>query len=286
MPVKTSYMTEDRLRAIPLPTHGGQYAVIPHGDIIDETTKQLSAAGFKIDKELYKTSLDGQIAQGVYHLEYGNDTDMGLMFAWSNSYNKQQRFKCAAGAQVFICMNGVVSGDLSNFNRKHMGKNAMQDVVGSIQDQISKAKHHFDNLVQDKDMLKTVMLTARDKGRILGELFANDEILTLTQVGIVKRELDKPTHTYNADVNSAWTMYNHITFALKESHPGHFIGDHQKVHQYFVIQYGQLVTTTNQLVDPIDEEDDEDVREDLIVSPASVGSDFDLDMIKTGVNFL
>ena len=286
MPVKTSYMTEDRLRAIPLPTHGGQYAVIPHGDIIDETTKQLSAAGFKIDKELYKTSLDGQIAQGVYHLEYGNDTDMGLMFAWSNSYNKQQRFKCAAGAQVFICMNGVVSGDLSNFNRKHMGKNAMQDVVGSIQDQISKAKHHFDNLVQDKDMLKTVMLTARDKGRILGELFANDEILTLTQVGIVKRELDKPTHTYNADVNSAWTMYNHITFALKESHPGHFIGDHQKVHQYFVNQYGQLVTTTNQLVDPIDEEDDEDVREDLIVSPAGVGSDFDLDMIKTGVNFL
>jgi hypothetical protein len=279
-------MTEDRLRAIPLPTHGGQYAVIPHGDIIDETTKQLSAAGFKIDKELYKTSLDGQIAQGVYHLEYGNDTDMGLMFAWSNSYNKQQRFKCAAGAQVFICMNGVVSGDLSNFNRKHMGKNAMQDVVGSIQDQISKAKHHFDNLVQDKDMLKTVMLTARDKGRILGELFANDEILTLTQVGIVKRELDKPTHTYNADVNSAWTMYNHITFALKESHPGHFIGDHQKVHQYFVNQYGQLVTTTNQLVDPIDEEDDEDVREDLIVSPAGVGSDFDLDMIKTGVNFL
>ena len=209
---------------------------------------------------------------------------MGLMFAWSNSYNKQQRFKCAAGAQVFICMNGVVSGDLSNFNRKHMGKNAMQDVVGSIQDQISKAKHHFDNLVQDKDMLKTVMLTARDKGRILGELFANDEILTLTQVGIVKRELDKPTHTYNADVNSAWTMYNHITFALKESHPGHFIGDHQKVHQYFVNQYGQLVTTTNQLVDPIDEEDEEDVREDLVVSPA--GSDFDFDILKTGVNFL
>ena len=282
MPVKTTYMTEDRLRNIPLPTHGGQYAVIPHSDIIDETKKQLTAAGFKIDKELYKTSIDGQIAQGVYHLEYGNDTDMGLMFAWSNSYNKQMKFKCAAGAQVFICMNGVVSGDLSNFNRKHMGKNAMQDVIGSIQDQISKAKYHFDNLVEDKNMLKTVILTARDKGRILGELFANDEILTLTQVGIVKRELDKPTHTYNSDINSAWTMYNHITLALKESHPGHFIGDHQKVHQYFVNQYGQLVVPTN--VDPIDEENEEDVREDIAISPA--GSDFDLDMNTIGVNFL
>jgi len=286
MPVKTTYMTEDRLRAIPLPTHGGQYAVVPHGTIIDETKQQLISAGFEIEKELYKTSLDGQIAQGVYHLKYGNDADMGLMFAWSNSYNKQQRFKCAAGAQVFICMNGVVSGDMSNFNRKHMGKNAMQDVVASIQNQIANAKTYFDNLVTDKNMLKNIILTPRDKGRILGELFANDEILTLTQVGIVKRELDKPTHTYNADANSAWTMYNHITYALEESHPGHYIGDHQKVHQYFVNQYGQLIVPAMPIlqVDPIDEENEDDTREDLIVSPA--GSDFDLDMLRAGVNFM
>jgi hypothetical protein len=275
-------MTEESLRAISLPNHGGQYAVIPHGDIIDETKRQLAAAGFEIDKELYKTSIDGQIAQGVYHLKYGNDADMGLMFAWSNSYNKQQRFKCAAGAQVFICMNGVVSGDLSNFNRKHMGKNAMQDVINSIQEQISKASVHFDNLVKDKDMLKNVILTPRDKGRILGELFANDEILTLTQVGIVKREIDKPTHTYNADANSAWTMYNHITFALKESHPGHYIGDHQKVHQYFVNQYGQLVTVNVQSIPDPQQPETEDQETEYITA----GSDFDIDKEAFGVNFL
>ena len=285
MPVKTSYMTEDRLRAIPLPDHGKQYAVIPHGDIIDETKRQLTAVGFQIDQELYKTSLDGQIAQGVYHLKYSNDADMGLMFAWSNSYNKQQKFKCAAGAQVFICMNGVVSGDMSNFRRKHMGKNAMQDVVASIQDQISNAKTYFDNLVTDKNMLKNIILTPRDKGRILGELFANDEILTLTQVGIVKREIDKPTHTYNASADSAWTMYNHITYALKESHPGHYIDDHQKVHQYFVNQYGQLITPQidgGLVTDPEEEDDYETVEP---VSPAG-GSDFDIDMNAYGVNFL
>jgi hypothetical protein len=282
MPVKTSYMTEDRLRSISLPNHGGQYAVISHSSIIDETKQQLAAAGFEIEKELYKTSLDGQIAQGVYHLKYGNDADMGLMFAWSNSYNKQQKFKCAAGAQVFICMNGVVSGDMSNFRRKHMGKNAIQDVISSIQEQISNAKTYFNNLVEDKDMLKNIILTPRDKGRILGELFANDEILTLTQVGIVKRELDKPTYTYNADANSAWSMYNHITYALKESHPGHYIDDHQKVHQYFVNQYGRLIAPEIDggiMADPTNKEY---VREDLIVSLA--GSDFDLDAV--GVNFL
>jgi hypothetical protein len=242
MPTKTTFMSEDSLRAIPLPNHGGKYAVVPHGTIIDETRKQLNIAGFEIEKELYKTSMDGQIAQGVYHLKYGNDADMGLMFAWSNSYNKQMRFKCAVGAQVFICMNGVVSGDLANYNRKHMGASTLNDVFNSINNQITHAKEHYNLLVHDKEMLKNTILTPRLKGKILGELFANDEILTLTQVGIVKREMDKPSHNYNSDVNSAWTMYNHITFALKESHPGHFIGDHQKVHKYFVNAFGQLIT--------------------------------------------
>jgi hypothetical protein len=284
MPVKTEYRTEQWLRNITLPTYGGQYAVIPHGDVIDETKKQLSAAGFNINTEMYKTSLDGQIAQGVYHLEYGNDADMGLMFAWSNSYNKQQKFKCAAGAQVFICMNGVVSGDLRNFNRKHMGKNAMQDVINSIQEQISNAKTYFNNLVADKEMLKNIILTSRDKGSILGELFANDEILTLTQVGIVKREIDKPSHNYNSDINSAWTMYNHITLALKESHPGHYIGDHQKVHQYFVDKYGQLITPTIQGEAQDDDDDEEEVYDVQPAEPVAPAADLNFDTI--GVNFL
>jgi hypothetical protein len=271
MPTKTTFMTEANLRAIPLPNHGGKYAVVPHGTIIDETRKQLTAAGFEIERELYKTSKDGQIAQGVYHLKNSPDSDMGLMFAWSNSYNKQMKFKCAIGAQVFICMNGVVSGDMASYNRKHMGNSTLQDVFNSINDQISNAKQFFDTLVSDKELLKNIILTPRDKGSILGELFANDEILTLTQVGIVKRELDQPTHTYNADKDSAWTMYNHITFALKESHPGHYIGDHQKVHQYFTQKYGNLVT-------PKVQAQKEDAEMETAEAPNEV-ADF-------GVNFL
>jgi hypothetical protein len=97
--------------------------------------------------------------------------------------------------------------------------------------------------------------------------------------------MDKPTHNYNADVNSAWTMYNHITLALKESHPSTYMKDHQRVHGYFVDAFGNLVTPQiGGGVDPIDEEDENDVREDLIVTPA--GSDYDLDLNSYGVNFL
>jgi hypothetical protein len=218
--------------------------------------KEFASCGFSVLKEEYRSTESGDVAQGVYHLDYGSDQDMGLMFAWSNSYNKTMRFKCAAGGRVFICMNGVVSGDMNNYSRKHSGT-ALQDVTAKIKLHIAEAKNHYNNLVADKQMLKGVMLTTKDKGRILGELFAKDEILTLTQVGIVKREMDKPTYNYNCDVNSAWAMYNHITLSLKESHPRSYLHDHERVHQYFINEFGQLITPQN--------------------TPVNTGSDYDVD---------
>jgi hypothetical protein len=100
-------------------------------------------------------------------------------------------------------------------------------------------------------------------------------------VGIVKREMDKPTHNYNSDVNSAWTMYNHITLALKESHPSSFMKDHQRVHGYFVDAFGNLVQNT--VDDTVqDTVHDEDVYEEVTADPVSPSFNFD----SYGVNFL
>ncbi len=255
MPAKTSFVTEQHLRNAALPNHGGRYTVISHGYIIDQTRAELATAGFTIDKELYKTSLDGQVAQGVYHLNYGNDPDMGLMFAWSNSYNKMMKFKCAVGAQVFICMNGVVSGDIANYKRKHTGS-ALADVTTSIQFQISKAKEYYDNLVADKEMLKQVTLTKKEQGSIIGRLFIDQEILTLTQTGMVEREIKNPTHAYTATGTTAWDLYNHVTLALKDSHPLRYLSDHQKVHTFFVNEFGQL----QNIYAPVDDEPDTDLE--------------------------
>jgi len=288
MPSKIPFYSEQDLRKASLPNHGGSYAVVAHGDVIDNALNQISKAGFTVKNTQYKMSNDGNIAQGVYHLDYANDPDMGMMFAWSNSYNKTMRFKCAVGAYVFICSNGVVSGDMGSYSRKHSGT-ALQDVVNEITHQINHAKEHYDLLLHDKEMLKNINLSPKDKGTILGQLFADDEILTLTQVGIVKREIDKPSHNYNADIDSAWTMYNHITLALKESHPSTFMKDHQRVHGYFVDAFGQLVTPSP-VHNSVQDDDDEDEETYEVISPEPVspagGSDFDIDMNTYGVNFL
>jgi hypothetical protein len=286
MPVKTALVSEAHVRNVELPQHGKTYSVIPHGHAIDETYKALFSAGFSLKSEQYRTTLDGQVAQGVYHLEYGNDPDMGLMFAWSNSYNKSMRFKCAVGGHVFVCMNGVVRGDMSSFVRKHTGS-ALYEATQHINDQIANARHHFATLVQDKEALKNVLLTPREKGTILGRLFAEQEILTLTQVGIVKREMDKPSFNYNCDANSAWAMYNHVTVALKESHPNSYLQDHETLHDFFINQYGQLQGST---VSQQQTDDEEFTEEAMIPSGPNYEEqpeDFELEPTGTyGVTFM
>jgi hypothetical protein len=234
MPSKTNYVTEHVIRQTPLPTHGGRYSVIPHGDVIHETRRSLQRVGLSIEKELYKCSHDGQIAQGIYHLGSSQDPEIGMMFAWANSYNKTTRFKCAVGARVFVCDNGMVSGDMASYSRLHKGKGAMRDVIHSIQWQISQAGKHFAPLIGDKEMFKTERLDKEHQASILGQLYVVEDILNLHQVGIVRREMEKPSHAYGADPDSVWAMYNHVTLALKESHPLTFLRDHERVHQYFV----------------------------------------------------
>jgi len=150
-------------------------------------------------------------------------------------------------------MNGVVSGDLVNYKRKHTGS-ALIDVTNSIQYQISRAKEYYDNLVADKEMLKQVSLKKNEQGSIIGRLLIDQEILTLTQVGIIQREIEKPTHSYSSNPNSAWDLYNHVTLALKDSHPLNYLSDHQKVHSFFVNEFGQLQNVYAAVEDDIEQE--------------------------------
>lgn len=253
MAVRTQNCTKEYLTSIPLPTHADSYTVISHEFIINHAKEQLELYGFEIEKEAYKANADGSIAQGIYYLNYAKDPEVGMMFAWSNSYNKQMRFKCAIGGYVFICMNGVVTGDMGSWGRKHLGT-ADVETVKTIIDQISNANVYFDRIVNDKDIMKKITLSDRKQAEILGVLFAEYEILTTEQMSTVKQQMDKPSYDYNCEVNSLWAFYNHVTYALKKAHPRNWMDDQRKFHWYIAIEF-DLVNFTEDIeleeVDPL-----------------------------------
>ena len=112
MPKKIAECTKAHLVSVPLPNHGATYTVISHQSVMDYVYTELAAAGFGVISEEYRCTADGQIAHGIYRLNYNNDPELSMMFAWTNSYNKQVRFKCGVGAYINLTGTSMVCGDM------------------------------------------------------------------------------------------------------------------------------------------------------------------------------
>ena len=227
--------TRDFLVGAPLPSHGKTYTVIPHKDVIDVTKTLLGNNGFRITKELYRANMNAKVAQGVYHLASTEDEEMGMMFAWTNSYDKSTRFQCAVGAFVNVCSNGMLCGDMANYARKHTGK-ADHDIHTQISSQIKSANKYYTKLIQDKENMRKIFLPKKQQAELVGRLFLDEEIIDASQVSVIKAEMKDPSYNYNADLNNAWTFYNHVTHSFKKSHPRTWMSDQVKFHEFMTAE--------------------------------------------------
>ena len=231
MPKKIKDCTGDYLTGIPLPVHADTYTVISHENVMDYSKTALINAGFTIEKEEYRATADGQIAQGVFRLHYGTDQELSMMFAWTNSYNKQVRFKCGVGAYINTNGTVMVCGDMGSWARKHTGT-ADTETIATITEQVTNAHMYYNQLVSDKNVMQTISMTKRKQAQLLGILFAEYQILTTEQASIVRQQMDKPSYVF-ADNNSLWAFYNYVTLALQQSHPKTWMED-QRILHYFI----------------------------------------------------
>lgn len=261
MPKLIKESTRHYLENAPLPSHGDSYTVIPHRDVIENTLNMLNASGFDVVRELYRANVNANVAQGVYHIKPNNPIDdkiknedeLGMMFAWTNSYDKSTRFQCAIGGYVMVCHNGMVAGDMMSFARKHTGS-ADYEIRMQISNQIKNAEKYYTRIIDDKNNLRKVDLSMKEQAQLLGRLYAQEDILDVSQIVTVKEEMAKPSYDYQADQENAWAFYNHVTHALKKSHPRSWLSDSQKFHDFIVGDLlGQMGIITKDTVEEIEE---------------------------------
>lgn len=135
------------------------------------------------------------------------------------------------------CSNGMVRGDMGSWGRKHTGS-ADVETIDTIQTQISKAKEYYRQLVYDKETMKEIMVSDTVRAQLVGRLYFEEDLLNSEQLSIIKQQIQAPTYEYNAEKKSLWTLYNHITYSLRASHPKNWL-DHQRlVHWFFTQEYG------------------------------------------------
>jgi len=226
-----------------LPNHGKTYTVVSHKSVIDNTLQLLKDSGFTIQKEIYRANMNANVAQGIYHIyptqtvdqQIITEKDLGMMFAWTNSYDKSTRFQCAVGAYVAVCYNGMIAGDMMNFKRKHTGS-ADYDVKVHLADQIKNGEKYYKRILQDKESMKLTELDCADQAELVGRLFIEEDLLDSQQISCIKSEMNKSSYDYGTDDNNAWTFYNHVTHALKKAHPRDWLSDQQNFHDFMMTE--------------------------------------------------
>jgi len=217
-----------------LPAKTDTYTPIAHTAVINRVRSEITSSGYIITGEEYRATNDGQVAVGTFRMNYKADPDIELSANFLNSYNKQYAFRFSLGGLVKVCNNGMMlsNSKFGAYKRMHKGS---ADILaeGKIAEFIGDSEHYWSTLVQHKDKLKDELLTTTAQHDILGELFFQKKILNTMQLNTIRSEMLRPSFDYKVDRDSAWALYNHITIALKDSHPSDWMNHQTQVHELF-----------------------------------------------------
>lgn len=229
---ETYTATREQLMSVQLPAETRTYKPYSHRQVIEATIDGIQKAGFEIAGEMYRWAKEGDVANGRFMIKGVEDNEMQLQVCWQNSYNKSLPLTFALSANILVCTNGMIAPrDVSSFKKKHWGDIQIFS-PHAIPEYIKRGGEMFLNLQEDRDRMKQIEVSRRLTAELLGRLFFEEQLLESTQLNIVKRELENPTHNYGSP-DSLWSLYQHVTFAIGGIHPSHWMQDHIEAHRFF-----------------------------------------------------
>ena len=223
----------DRALRAPIPAATETYSPIAHSEFLSELRTKLSDNSYEVKGQRLFVNGSGTKLVGFYDVddlrqETPDDFGFRMSIGFKNSYDKSMSAALVVGATVIICSNGMVSGDLITFRRKHTG-NVLELLREKMQQAVLSMNSSFARLVADAEIMKSYELTPRQKAEILGVMYFEKEIVTPNQLSVVKKEL---ITSENFRGNTVWDLYNNVTVALKKSHPLRYVEDHIRLHDF------------------------------------------------------
>ena len=227
--------TLDEVLSVPLPEQTPTYMPVPHAKVIEyvETDLVDMLPEFTLQKNVYGLSACGQALFGM--ITFANaDTYMGPSIAFRNSYNKTTSLGFAFGAQVFICANGMFSGDIL-VAKKHT-LNVWDSVRKLVWNSLYKVKESYQSMQNEVETMRQRPLTDTQAFWTLGQL-RGEGVLASRVFENALREWNEPSHPEHKD-GTALQLYNACTEGLKaEIAPGRAMQKRIDLHSKFVQQF-------------------------------------------------
>lgn len=237
----TGVVTKEQLIPCQVTYQGNNYSEITHRQIIETVGEYLYANNWNIKKENYLAASNGQRAIGRLAIDTG-DSECAYEISWKNSLDGSMSFGICSGTHTYICANGNVYGDISAYKRKHSG-NANEQILSEVRKTIELMEITMNTHIERRNRMKEIEISKKTIAELCGRLFVEENIIQATQLGIIKKEIENPSFNYCCD-GSVWEFYQHCTHAVKETTPMLWHKSHKQLGDFFVNQFGLLVTDT------------------------------------------
>lgn len=225
--------TREKCFNVDVPLKTNTYSPVSHEKIINETLENLYKNNLEVVSENYVLSAKGKQMIACFNVK-SDDTEMGMRIMARNSYDKTMSVGYACGANVWICTNGIVNGDLKAFRQKHKG-NINLDLSNNIVESVNLLADKFEVIKKDVKKIKEIEVNKTLISELVGKMFIEQDIITVEQASIIKKEIDFSEH-FKYD-GSLWNFYNNITESLKHGSALNFIKQHEEVHSFILNEF-------------------------------------------------
>jgi uncharacterized coiled-coil protein SlyX len=234
---------EEVYNAPTIPWNNGTYTPISNMFIMDMIYSKLQEHGLTVKSEEYKTARtkEGLVKGVIGSFDISTpDSDFGQRIMFRNSYDKSMNFAFVAGMVVWICTNGCIKGDYQ-YKRIHRGvimeeiSTTQEAIIENINGGFTMLQTSFEKTSSQLRELQHFEISPTESYNILGKLFFEQQVISITQMSIIKKEFEhsKNFHHLGDKDFTAYDLYNHVTESLKTSHPLSYISDHVKTHALF-----------------------------------------------------
>lgn len=196
---------------------GNRWVGIQHGSLAEAVLKGLDARGIKVRSQFWKVAgrYDGKLVAGLQLTIPDHKAPEGTTFALGLRHSNlgDQALKMAVGAHVFVCSNGMISGDWT-VSRKHTKNVNLNDVVDIGLDEYMG---RLDSVKETIESMKARGLATSDVDRILMAA-GREGLLPWSRIGQVDEEYRQPTFKDHAE-KTAWGLYNAFTYIVQKCPP-------------------------------------------------------------------
>lgn len=228
MPIKIEYKSEQEVRDIPMT------GLVSYSDIIDETYRLVKEKGLEVISVSYKPSSNKDTVTASFVIRQSSvsaapDPELDMGIVWTHSYHKAVRFQCNVCGVSYPGNNLVVRDPTQNVKTRRASdaEKYKAEIFEDLKLETAFITTSFNDIIKFKDNIKDCKANIGAGSVSLGLLYVEEDLLTTSQVSVIKDSLKSNT------IENGWDMYKCFADGLKDSHPKLFLTDHIKLYSFF-----------------------------------------------------